>query len=54
MVEAGEKLSPEKMAELPAWEDEHLGREDEPLGTIDWPGWIPLIGPPPRLDTLTR
>lgn len=51
MARAGKDLSPEKMAELLAWEDEHLGRtigpDGEPVGTSDWPGWIPLIGPPP-------
>ena len=52
MVEAARKFSPEKMAELLAWEHEHLGGrplgpDGEPLGTSDWPDWIPLIGPPP-------
>lgn len=52
MVEAGKKFSAEEMAELLAWEREHLGGrtlgpDGDPLGTSDWPGWIPLIGPPP-------
>lgn len=51
MVEAGRKFSPEQMAELQAWEGEHLNRvmgpDGEPLGTSDWPGWVPLIGLPP-------
>lgn len=58
MLEAGEQFSPEKMAELLAWEDEHLGRNTGPdgrsFGTSDWPGWVPLIGPPPwREDPAT-
>lgn len=49
MADAWEKLPLVKKAELLAWEEEHLGREDETFGTGDWPDWIPLIGPRPRL-----
>ncbi|WP_226366982.1 hypothetical protein [Pseudonocardia sp. ICBG162] len=51
LVEAARNFSPETMAELSAWEDEHLGRtvgpDGDTVGTSDWPGWIPLVGPPP-------
>jgi 5-methylcytosine-specific restriction endonuclease McrA len=30
--------------ELDAWEETHL---DGVVGTSDWPGWLPLIGPRP-------
>lgn len=52
MVEVARRFSAEEMAELQAWDDEHLGgrvlkSDGEPFGTSDWPGWVPLIGPAP-------
>ncbi len=42
MADACRRLSSEDMADLQAWEDEHLGTYDENgelYGTLDWPRW---------------
>jgi len=49
MTNAYSAMTEQQRADLEAWEHEHLGRDDE-VGTSDWPGWIPLIGAPPRPD----
>lgn len=45
MQEAWETMSPEQRAELQTWEDQNL--DGHSIGTSDWPGWEPLIGPKP-------
>jgi hypothetical protein len=46
MVEAYEKrMTDQQRAELDAWEKANLNGYS--VGTHDWPGWIPLIGPSP-------
>ena len=38
-------MTKEQLQELTNWETENL--DGDTVGTMDWPGWIPLIGLPP-------
>lgn len=43
MVSAAEAMAPDERAEFDEWDQDRPGN----VGTSDWPGWLPLIGPPP-------
>ena len=45
----------DKRQELLEWERVNLSNNrDGDLGSIDWPGWIPILGPPPPLEFADR
>lgn len=49
MHRAYEGFSDEQRAEFHAWEKSNI--DGHSVATSDWPGWEPLIGPPPMRET---
>lgn len=48
MADEAATLPAQQREELEQWEADSVNGES--LGTSDWPGWEPLIGPRPRLS----
>lgn len=50
MVDTYRQMSPPVKTELEDWEKVNL--DGCAVGTSDWPGWLPLISPPPTVGAM--